>query len=165
MTLDGGHGHVEGFGDVGGVKVFLIAEDHNHAGRFGKRSDQAVEGVGEQWVADGSDGGGLGHIGEGDLGTAIAAAGFINGALHGHFAQPVGGVLGGFDSGEVAMEGEEDILRDLVGKRAIMEEVPADTKDHGLVTVDEAGEIESGLRRVFQNNHGRRLREALHGLY
>jgi hypothetical protein len=33
------------------------------------------------------------------------------------------------------------------------------------VTVDEAGEIESGLRRVFQNNHGRRLREALHGLY
>jgi hypothetical protein len=74
-------------------------------------------------------------------------------------------MLGRFDGGKVAMEGEKHILRDFVGQRAIMKKVPADTKDHGLVTVDEAGEIESGLRRVFQNSHGRRLREALHGLY
>jgi hypothetical protein len=33
------------------------------------------------------------------------------------------------------------------------------------VAIDEAGEIESGLRRVFQSNHGRQLSKALHGLY
>ena len=165
MTLDGGDGHIQNFGDVGGIEVFLISEDHDHARRFGKRGDQAVEGVGEEGVASGGDGGGFGDIGEGDLGTAIAAAGFIDGELDGHSAEPVGGVLGGLDGGEVAVEGEEDLLSDLVGERAVAEEVPADTEDHGLVAMHEAGEIESGLRRVFQSNHGRRLREALHGLY
>jgi hypothetical protein len=33
------------------------------------------------------------------------------------------------------------------------------------VAVHQAGEIESGLRRVFQGSHGRQLRKALHGLY
>src|ERR1035438_5787467 len=99
----------------------------------------------------------------GNLGTAIAAAGFIDGALDGHFAEPVGGVLGGLDGGEVAVEGEEDILSDLVGEGAVAEEVPADTEDHGLVAVDEAGEIESGLRRVFQSSHGWQLGEAFTG--
>jgi len=165
MTLDGGDGHIQSFGDVGGIEVFLIAEDHDHAGRFGERGDQAVEGFGEEGIASGGDGGGFGDIGEGDLGTAIAAAGFIDGALDGHFAEPVGGMFGGLDGGEVAVEGEEDILSDLVGESAVAEKVPADTKDHGLVAMDEAGEIESGLRRVFQSNHGRQLREALHGLY
>ena len=165
MTLDSGHGHIQGCRDVGGVEVFLIAEDHDHAGRFGKRSDQAVEGFGEERVASGGDGGGFGDIGEGDLGAAIAAAGFIDGALDGHFAEPVGGVLGGLDGGKVAVEGEEDILSDLVGEGAVAEEVPADTEDHGLVAVHQAGEIESGLRRVFQSSHGRQLRKALHGLY
>jgi hypothetical protein len=33
------------------------------------------------------------------------------------------------------------------------------------VTIDQAGEIDSGLRRFFQSNHGRQLRQALHGLY
>ena len=165
MTLDGGDGHIQSFGDVGGIEVFLIAEDHDHAGRFGERSDEAVEGLGQEGIASGGDGGGFGDIGEGDLGTAIAAAGFIDRPLDGHFAEPVGGVLGGLDGGEVAVEGEEDVLSHVVGERAVAEEVPADTEDHGLVAMHEAGEIESGLRRVFQSNHGRRLREALHGLY
>src|ERR1035441_550505 len=94
---------------------------------------------------------------EGDLGAAIAAAGFIDGVLDGHFAEPVGGVLGGLDGGKVAVEGGEEILSDLVGEGAVAEEVPADTEDHGLMAVDEAGEIESGLRRVFQNSHGWQL--------
>src|ERR1022692_53975 len=115
MTFDGGDGHIQSFGDVGGIEVLLITEDHHHARRFGERSDQAVEGFGEERVASGGDGGGFGDIGEGNLGTAIAAAGFIDGALDGHFAEPVGGVLGGLDGGEVAVEGEEDILSDLVG--------------------------------------------------
>src|ERR1017187_3025348 len=42
MTLDGGDGHIQNFGDVGGIEVFLISEDHDHARRFGKRGDQAV---------------------------------------------------------------------------------------------------------------------------
>ena len=165
MTLDGGDGHIQGCRDVGGIEVFLIAEDHDHARRFRQRSDQPLEDIREERVASGGDGGGFGDIGKGNLGTAIAAAGFIDGALDGHFAEPVGGMLGGLDGGEVAVEGEEDILSDLVGESAVAEKVPADTKDHGLVAMDEAGEIESGLRRVFQSNHGRRLREALHGLY
>src|ERR1019366_6048379 len=115
MTLDSVHGHIQGCRDVGGVEVFLIAEDHDHAGRFGERSDQAVEGLGEKGIASGGDG------------------------------------------GKVAVEGEEDILSDLVGEGAVAEEVPADTEDHGLMAVDEAGEIESGLRRVFQNIHGWQL--------
>ena len=165
MTLDGGDGHIQSFGDVGGIEVFLIAEDHDHAGRFRERGDQSVEGVGKERVASGRGGGGFGDIGEGDLGTAIAAAGFIDGALDRYFAEPVGGMLGGLDGGEVAVEGEEDILSDVVGESAVAEEVPADTEDHGLVAIDEAGEIESGLRRVFQGSHGRQLRKALHGLY
>ena len=124
-----------------------------------------MEGLGEEGIASGGDGGGFGDIGERNLGTAIAAAGFIDGSLHGHFAEPVGGMLGALDGGEVAVEGEEDILSDLVGQSAVAEEVPADTEDHGLMAVHQAGEIESGLRRVFQNSHGRQLRQALHGLY
>ncbi len=160
MTLDSRDGHVQNPGDVGGVEVFLIAEDYDHARRFRKRGNQALQGFGKQGVASGGNGGGFGHVGERDLGTATAAAGFIDGALDGHFTKPVGGVLGGLDGGEVAMEGEENILSDLVGERAVVEEMPADTKNHGLMALDEAGKIESVLRRVFQNSHGRKLREA-----
>jgi len=165
MTLDGGDGHIQSLGDIGRIEVLLIAEDHDATGRFGERGDQAVERVGEERVASGGDGGGFGDIAEGDLGTAIAAAGFIDGSLDGHLAEPVGGVLGALDGGEVAVEGEEHILSDLVGEGAVAEEVPADTEYHGLVAVHQASEIESGLRRVFQSNHGRQLRKALHGLY
>ena len=165
MTFYRGDGHIQSFGDVGGIEVFLIAEDHDHARRFRQRSDQPLEDIREERVASGGDGGGFGDIGKGNLGTAIAAAGFIDGALDGHFAEPVGGMLGALDGGEVAVEGEEDILSDLVGQSAVAEEVPADTEDHGLMAVHQAGEIESGLRRVFQNSHGRQLRQALHGLY
>lgn len=165
MTFDGRDGHIQRCGDFGGIEVFLIAEDHDHARRFRQRSDQPLEDIREERVASGGDGGGFGDIGKGNLGTAIAAAGFIDGALDGHFAEPVGGVLGALDGGEVPVEGKEDILGDLVGERAVVEEVPADTEDHGLVAVHQAGEIESGLRRVFQGSHGRQLRKALHGLY
>ena len=104
MTLDGRDGHIQGCRDVGGIEVFLIAEDHDHAGRFGKRSDQAVEGFGQEGIAIGGDGGGFGDIREGNLRTAMAAPGFIDRALDGHFAEPVDGVLGGLDGGEVAVE-------------------------------------------------------------
>ena len=165
MTFDGRDGHIQRCGDFRGIEVFLIAEDHDHARRFRQRSDQPLEDIREERVASGGDGGGFGDIGKGNLGTAIAAAGFIDGALDGHFAEPVGGVLGALDGGEVPVEGKEDILGDLVGERAVVEEVPADTEDHGLVAVHQGGEIESGLRRVLQSSHGRQLRKALHGLY
>lgn len=163
MTLDGGDGHVQSFGDIGGIEVLLVAENHDHARRFWKRSDQAIEGFRKQGIASGSGGGGLGDVGERDLGAAVAPAGFVDGALRGHFAKPVRGVLGGFNGGEIAVEGEEDILGDLVGERAIMQEMPADTEDRGLVALDEAGEIESGLGRVLQNNHESRLRQPFTG--
>src|SRR5262249_54148427 len=65
---------------------------------------------------------------------------FVDAAPRGHLSQPEDQMRTRLDLRQVAIELQENVLRDLLAAMAVAEEVPRDAEDHRLVVGDQGGE-------------------------
>jgi hypothetical protein len=73
--------------------------------------------------------------------TAAFARG-IDGALYGYFAQPVPGVRRRFNTRQILVQAEEDVLRRLLRQLAVVQKVPGHAEHHGAVLAHQFSEIQ-----------------------
>jgi len=69
------------------------------------------------------------------------AAESVGRAAHGDAAQPEERVRGRLHAGEVHIELQKDVLRDLLGEAPVARHTPGEGEHHGLVFVDKSLEV------------------------
>ena len=143
MAFHGGERHIEQVGDFGGLESFLVAQDDDHAGRFGQFGEKLFDVALDKRVGGGHPGEWLRHFVEADVTSEFAAAALIDGAAARNSAQPVEAVCGGVELVPMAIEFEEDFLGDLFCGGVVLQEVVGDAEDHRLVFAD--GGFEAGV--------------------
>ena len=85
-------------------------------------------------------------------GRRLPLARGIDGALHRHLAQPEAGVGGRFNAGQILVQAEEDVLRDLLRQVAVVQKVPEHAEHHGAVFAHQFTEVQ-GLPYRGQSDH------------
>ena len=135
-----------------GVQVFLIPQNHRHARRLRQGGDQPAQHPAQHRIARGGAHRGLSHIRKRHLGTPLAFARGIDGALHRNLAQPVCGMRGRFNSRQILMQAEENVLRDLLRQVAVMQKMPGHAEHHSAVFAHQPAEIQC-LPCRRQSNH------------
>lgn len=152
VAFHSGDGHGEQLRNFFRRSVLLVAQCDDGALRGRKRSHQLPELAAEQRIAGQGFDGRLGVlIIETDFRTAFALAEPVDGAVNGDAAEPVCDVVRRIEVRELRVQFEEDILRGLFGKEAVVEDAQGDAEDHGLVLEHQAAE--TGIGSALRNPH------------
>ena len=150
MAFHRRHRHFQYLPDLRRVQVFLISQNHYHPRRLWQRGDQPAERFAEHRVAHRRFRHRLGYVRQRHLRTPPPATPGIDGALYGHFPQPVAGMRRRLNAFQIPVQAQEDFLRHIFGLIAIVQKVPADTEDHRLVLAHQLAEVQTGLPCAFQ---------------
>ena len=139
MTLDGVDRHADDAADLGRIEVLLIAQRDHQALPLRQRGHELAQTPRRQRIARRRRDGQFRRVVEADA-ARTGAAHFVDAAPRRHLPQPEEEMRARLDAIEVAIELQEDVLRDLFAAVAVGEEMPGDAEDHRLVLADDGGE-------------------------
>lgn len=81
----------------------------------------------------------LWHILQRLLTAVLVPPALVDGAMDRHAAQPMQKVRRGFDLSQPAIQLQKDLLGYVLAQRAVMQKVPGNAENHGLVRPDQIG--------------------------
>jgi len=87
------------------------------------------------------------------ISSAAAIIRRVHRALGRYAAQPELRAGTGPDAAQLAVEAQENLLRHFFGGRAVVQKMPCDAIDHGLMLSHQAGKIAAGLFRVRRQHY------------
>src|SRR6185369_7018372 len=143
--------HIQHFSDLGWVKIFLVAKNHNHARFLGQRVHDAAKHLRKEQIVFSGFSYWLRNVFQTDLRSHLLSPSLVDTAMAGDFAQPECQVFRRFDRVEILMQVEKNLLSQLLSQRAVAKKVAGHAKDHTLVLANDL--LESKLvaqRRAFQ---------------
>jgi twitching motility protein PilT len=140
MTFHGGYRHCERFRDVFRRHIFLIPQDHNHAGLVGERRYKLLHLLFQKWICRICRCCRLRRILEADL-RHTAAALIVDAPMSRHLTQPEFHVVLRLEFGQIAVELKEHILSKFLGNGPVCQKMQTNAEDHRLMLAHNVGEL------------------------
>src|SRR5258708_6841277 len=159
-AFDGVHRLADDPADVRWVQIFLITKGENEALHLRQGGDLLTHAAIEERIAHLGVHGQRSGVVERDHGPELRAARGVDAAARSHLPEPEAQMCGRLELVQRAIELEEDLLRDLLGACAVVEERQGDRVDHPLVLLDERRErvVVASLRSPQLTRFGHRGR-------